>query len=130
MMDIDHFKAINDTYGHVMGDNVLRQISSVLAKETWTTDIVARYGGEKFVHALITLSLEKLQNVAKRLRESIQNLSFSDNEHTFSVTMSIGALLCPSSGKFSVDSVLSRADELLYQAKENGHNQVVHESLK
>jgi len=130
MMDVDHFKSINDTYGHVVGDEVLRKISTVLANETRTTDIVARYGGEEFVHALVTPSLEELQSVAERLRETIQNLTFTDNEHTFSVTMSIGALFCPSTCKFSVDSALSRADELLYQAKENGRNQVVHESLE
>lgn len=130
MIDVDHFKSVNDTYGHVVGDEVLRKISTVLGNETRSTDIVARYGGEEFVHALVIHSLDELLEVAERLRLTIQNLSLTHNSETFSVTISIGALFCPSSSVFSVDSALSKADELLYAAKQNGRNQVVHEIME
>lgn len=120
MVDVDHFKSINDTYGHSTGDEVLRQVGGALAAAARETDVVARYGGEEFVVLLPYTDVELACVVAERLRLAVSGLKFTN----VSVTVSLGV-------SFRIDSVktpqalLDQADKCLYVAKRQGRNQVV-----
>lgn len=119
MVDIDHFKSINDTYGHLVGDNVLKQFGSLL-QQLRSSDIVGRYGGEEFAVLLPNSSLEESLLVAERLRQTIEK---SDFDRIGSCTVSIGI----ASLDKSYDNAykwLDNADQALYQAKKEGRNRV------
>jgi diguanylate cyclase len=119
MIDIDHFKNINDNYGHLVGDNVLKQFGQLL-KELRNSDIVGRYGGEEFAVLLPNSSFKESLFVAERLRQTIENMRF---EQVGSCTVSIG--IAPLDNDF-VDAYkwLDSADKALYQAKSSGRNRV------
>lgn len=130
MVDIDHFKKINDTYGHQTGDAVLRSVSQMLYKSLREYDVVARYGGEEF--ALLFPSLEKLAaaSVADRVRSHIADTQVRHKEHLVPVTASFGVASFPEDAETPEDLIL-KADQALYRAKQRGRNQVViawHES--
>lgn len=125
MIDVDHFKKINDTYGHLFGDQVLQTISSIISVGVGSDEMVARYGGEEFVYARLVANPNELHLLAEHLRSSVEAKSFTYNGVEFHVTISIGALFCTQRDDFSVDKALSLADELLYQAKQQGRNRVV-----
>lgn len=125
MMDIDHFKKVNDTYGHPAGDKVIAGIASVLKKEVRSEiDLVARYGGEEFVVALIETSAKGLGETAERIRVAIESKEFEIGLNSpLKVSVSIGAYLL----KFDdldYASALKKADQALYKAKKLGRNQV------
>ncbi|MDP1784088.1 MAG: diguanylate cyclase, partial [Sulfuricurvum sp.] len=118
--DIDHFKNINDTYGHLVGDDVLRHIASLAKSTLRKSDIIARWGGEEFILLLPNTPLSSAAWVAENLRERIDNEPFDIVGH---ITCSFGVCtLCENEG---ADEFLYRVDELLYQAKESGRNRVV-----
>ncbi len=117
MIDIDHFKKINDTYGHPFGDSVLKEIGTMLKKKEV---IAARYGGEEFAVVLPGLLKKQGVMVAQKLLEDIRNLRFSGKENLV-ITASIGVASYPSDAK-DKSSLISKADELLYQAKKEGRN--------
>jgi diguanylate cyclase len=119
MVDLDHFKKINDTYGHLAGDDVLKEIGKLL-NQLRTSDISGRYGGEEFAVLLPNSSLEESSQVAERLRQKIENSQFGE---VVGCTISIGIA---SLQKSDVDAYkwLDNADKALYKAKENGRNQV------
>jgi diguanylate cyclase (GGDEF)-like protein len=119
MVDIDHFKKINDTYGHPMGDEVLKKVAEVLALENRSEDIVARFGGEEFV--IIFDPCNKIDALikAERILKKIELLK----PNNITVTVSIGmAKLVNKDANF--ERLLKRADEALYHAKENGRNRI------
>jgi diguanylate cyclase (GGDEF)-like protein len=118
--DIDYFKQINDRYGHLKGDRVLKQISDLLTQRLRNSDICARWGGEEFVVLLPDTNLEETYQVAEALRTSIEQETFEINE---TITCSFGAAVLKENE--SAEMLLKRADELLYRAKENGRNRVV-----
>jgi len=123
LIDIDHFKAVNDLYGHHFGDQALREVAKLLSSQTRQTDIVARYGGEEFIIAMPTTSLGIAQNIAERCRQAIQNqvvLSF-DHQHV-QLTASFG--IATSLHDLQVDKIIHYADKALYRAKQLGRNQV------
>ena len=123
MLDIDHFKAVNDTYGHASGDDVLRAIARCCLKVTRDIDIVARYGGEEFVILLPETDLEGASNLAERLRERVAQTVTETERGPIRVTASVGvATLEPESNELS--SLLSYADSALYEAKQAGRNRV------
>lgn len=124
MIDIDHFKKINDTYGHLAGNAVLVQLSKIFQEGIRTSDLVARYGGEEFVILLPEISLEGAYILAERLRIKVEANKFDFNETKISVTISIGlSSFEPKKDKDkSVEEVIMEADKLLYQAKEEGRN--------
>lgn len=125
LIDIDYFKKINDTYGHLVGDQVLFEFATKLRKICRQDDIVSRWGGEEFMIYLRTISLEAVKSKAEALRESIEKFAIEINqEGTVSVTISIGIAFYPYDGK-QVDDLISKADEALYQAKKMGRNKVV-----
>lgn len=119
MMDIDHFKSINDAYGHAVGDDVLQSVAGVLAQDSRDEDISARIGGEEFVVVFDPCSDEDAFNKAVRILDAVESL----NPSNIHVTISIGmAKLSEQDRNF--ESTLKRADEALYRAKENGRNRI------
>jgi two-component system cell cycle response regulator len=123
--DIDHFKSVNDTYGHVAGDEILKQVSARLTTSTRPTDLVARFGGEEFVMVMPNTDLKAAHIIAERIRSSIEDTPFiiSAGEGFLKKTTSIGVT------KFipgeAIEDMLKRADKGLYQAKESGRNKVI-----
>jgi len=131
MLDIDHFKKVNDTYGHAVGDEVIKAVASEMQKIVRKTDIPTRYGGEEFVIILPQTDLEDAFLVAKRLCGNIakRELSFNlEKEVKFSVTVSIGVASFNKEDD-SADKILQRADSALYAVKESGRNGVKKYSL-
>lgn len=120
--DLDYFKRVNDTYGHLAGDKVLRLVAKVITKNIRVTDFVARYGGEEFVIIMPSTSVEEAAAAMDKLREAMQSSPFNFHGKPVSITMSFGVTEIKEGD--SVDEVFERADEALYQAKENGRNQV------
>lgn len=118
--DIDHFKEINDQYGHAIGDEVLRGVAQQLAERIRSTDFVARYGGEEFAMLLPGADIQAALNIANQLRLNIAGAGFGDGETRISVTISCG-LSCFERGD-SPQSVFGRADHALYRAKQAGRN--------
>ncbi len=125
MLDLDHFKAINDTYGHQMGDTVLQETARILQASLRGTDFAARYGGEEFVVLLPHTSADQATILAERIRSKIAGKNFNARGKRFRVTASIGlASLTPGALDREADLVL-KVDQALYQAKANGRNMVV-----
>jgi len=123
MLDIDYFKKVNDTYGHQTGDEVLRQVSKVIAITLRDHDIVGRYGGEEFIVCLINLTPERASKVAERIRNLVADTSIIFDEHTIKVTVSIG--MTSLSKEDDLNSLIKRSDEALYSAKGAGRNCVI-----
>jgi diguanylate cyclase (GGDEF)-like protein len=125
LLDVDHFKQINDTAGHLAGDSVLRQLGALLEEARRKVDIVARYGGEEFVAILPETSSEGGVTFADRLRERIAEQIFDIGaESPVRLTVSIGIATFPSARVNSTEDLFARADEALYRAKAGGRNQV------
>ena len=126
MMDIDHFKRVNDTYGHQVGDEVIKGIASAISGEIRKEiDIVARYGGEEFVVALIDTTPEGMIETAERIRKAVGKLEFNVHQpDPLRVTVSIGAFLVEP-GFTDMKKAINNADQALYKAKDGGRNQVV-----
>jgi diguanylate cyclase (GGDEF)-like protein/PAS domain S-box-containing protein len=120
MVDVDHFKSVNDKHGHSMGDEVLRQVAACLQKAVRETDIVCRYGGEEFAILMPNTNLERAEICAERCRLAISKLEFGN----FSVTASMGVSAL-TEGPNSPQELLDQADKCLYVAKRNGRNQVI-----
>lgn len=122
-IDLDRFKLVNDTCGHVAGDELLCQVSALLKRQCRKTDILARLGGDEFALLLYRCSLEEAQQVAQSLRESIQAFRFVWRDKTFSIGVSIG-LVAIHPNSHSADILLSAADAACYTAKNRGRNRV------
>jgi two-component system cell cycle response regulator len=125
LLDIDHFKQINDTYGHLAGDDVLVEISAMLQRMVRAVDMVSRYGGEEFVVVLPETGAAGAEAFAERLRELIEGHLFARMRGApIRVTTSIGVSSFPGFGVDSVDDLISAADQALYRAKSEGRNRV------
>ncbi len=122
MMDIDHFKKINDTQGHLCGDYALRKISELLQELVRTSDILGRYGGEEFCCVLPETTFEQAVVLAERCREQIAASPFSCTDQQSRATISIGVTGMHRDD--TLDSIIKRADDALYQAKHDGRNRV------
>ncbi len=121
MADIDHFKRVNDTYGHPAGDEVLRKTGKIIQKTIRKADMAARYGGEEFVMYLHHADREKAVQVAERLRLVIEQTRFDFGGREAGVTASMGIACYPSDGRETRD-LLAHADEALYRSKQDGRN--------
>ena len=122
MLDIDHFKNINDTYGHQTGDLVLKEFVKILQKSLRDSDYLGRYGGEEFLLIIQDTTSDK-QSIIKsfdRIRKSIETTKISTSSGLVSITASIGCSIAEK----NVDSSIKKADDALYKAKENGRNRV------
>ncbi len=124
MLDIDHFKNINDTFGHLNGDKVLVAIAKVLKRYLRPYDIATRFGGEEFVLVLPNTTAKHAMDVAERLREAVEEITFDGELRELTVTTSIGIACYPRPGIDGVDDLLKAADEALYHAKNTGRNRV------
>jgi two-component system cell cycle response regulator len=124
LIDIDFFKKINDTYGHPIGDSVLRKVAGIVRKTIRTVDIPARYGGEEFAVVLVGTDARGAMKMAERLRKSVADAKFSAGGDTFSVTISIGISTYTKDVK-GKEILIERADKALYDAKGSGRNRSV-----
>lgn len=124
--DIDLFKKINDTYGHIAGDKTLQVIASMLKKSLRGTDFVARYGGEEFVMVFPQTEVDAIAEPLEKARKRIQSIPFKFKNNDITITISIGA--ASFSGEDTISSVFERADKALYSAKKSGRNKVVIDS--
>jgi two-component system cell cycle response regulator len=129
LLDVDHFKTINDTHGHLAGDGVLREVTQRVIKAVRAYDSVGRYGGEEFLIVLPGCSRGQIQQSAERIRSSIDNGPVLVNGEAISVTGSIGAAVT-TGGLTSDTEMLAAADVALYQAKEIGRNRSVVSDLE
>ena len=120
MVDLDHFKAVNDRFGHTAGDRVLAEVAQVLLESSREMDLAGRYGGEEFVVVLPNTSLEQAASIAERIRAEIQGRNWGAEIGIPALTASLGvADPCPGD---DWDSLISRADAALYDAKQHGRN--------
>ncbi len=129
LTDIDHFKKFNDTYGHLVGDSILRYFANMMKKITGENGTVCRYGGEEFAILLADSSLEKAVKIAEEIRVSLQKaqLKRKDEDKPIStITASFGIAVY--NGKENSEELISRADKALYKAKNDGRNRVIEET--
>jgi len=124
MIDIDQFKLVNDIYGHLVGDHVIRSVARECARMVRTSDIMGRYGGEEFVIFLPETMVDEAFKIAERIRQNIQNLVTYANGSQVSVTISIGISYMDRADS-TLDSLLVRADQALYAAKNSGRNRTI-----
>jgi len=122
MFDVDHFKHVNDTYGHMTGDEVLKKVSAVILSECRKTDIPVRFGGEEFLTFITSSRPDCGKEFAERVREKTGKLSFNANEQTFAVTISAGIAIHHQNE--TLEELIHRVDAALYTAKESGRNRV------
>lgn len=119
MMDIDHFKSINDRYGHDVGDRVLQHVSQILAENTRKSDVLARFGGEEFCLLLTQVNPETALSVTEKLRSLVAESVLEVGGEEVDVTISCGV---SSSMEDALDKMIHRADAMLYRSKQNGRN--------
>lgn len=125
MLDIDHFKSVNDTYGHIFGDKVIRTSANILKETSRDSDIVARYGGEEFIALLPHTNIQEATYLADRIRENFQAKNILlDNDKIVNITISIGVTELDTDNDVSIENAILRCDKALYEAKETGRNRV------
>lgn len=124
LTDVDHFKSVNDTYGHPVGDVVLKGIARILMKEARATDVAARYGGEEFALVMPETDMEGARRTAERIREKVSQAVFQTDQGELKVTLSIGVASFPEDARKKAD-LIELADGGLYHAKRHGRNQTV-----
>ncbi len=124
ILDVDHFKSINDRYGHLAGDEVLKDLGSLLEQAVRTYDVVGRYGGEEFVVLLPNTPMDEMNILAERIRSTVEhNIHVGSDLEKIPVTISLGITVLQASDT-TTDDLVKRADAALYKAKENGRNRV------
>jgi diguanylate cyclase (GGDEF)-like protein len=124
LADLDHFKAINDTYGHSYGDTVLKGMGQTLARHCRSSDLCARYGGEEFAILLPETQLAEARLVSERLCTAVQNLTFTQAAREVHVTASFGIACVDTTNPQALEVLMEQADQALYAAKHNGRNRV------
>lgn len=119
-IDVDHFKQINDTYGHLVGDQMLKVVADTMRYSVRTSDYVGRWGGEEFIIILYQINEKQLQNIAEKLRSLVEKNTLTTEKGEVGVTVSVGGTLVQPGD--TLKTILQRADELLYQSKSMGKN--------
>ncbi len=122
ILDIDHFKAVNDTYGHLQGDLVLEEVSNILRRTSRESDILARYGGEEFVMLLPETNAQQGLLKADRIREKIAGHEFMIDKGPIDITVSLGVATCPNPKIDTPEDLMEIADQALYKSKSLGRN--------
>ncbi|MCP4491033.1 MAG: GGDEF domain-containing protein [Gammaproteobacteria bacterium] len=126
MIDLDHFKQINDSYGHEVGNTVLKEVASTLESEVRATDVVCRYGGEEFAIIFAETRLNLAVKVADRIRETIAFTPIVCDGSEIDVTVSMGASVYLKSSTLSLEDFVDSVDKYLYEAKTSGRNCICH----
>lgn len=126
MIDLDHFKNINDTWGHEVGNIALKQAASILTQQVRMIDIVCRYGGEEFIVILPDTQLRQAVTVAERVRKTFAATPVIFNDGEFSFTASMGVEIYRKDHPITAREFIEEADKLLYQAKNAGRNRIAH----
>jgi diguanylate cyclase (GGDEF)-like protein len=124
MLDIDHFKLLNDTYGHSCGDCVLVEVANIIRASIRSVDVAARYGGEEFIILLPEADGNMASTVAERIRSKVETTIFRYEEENVRTSISIGVAELTPEKDFTSESLIKRADMALYQSKEHGRNRV------
>jgi diguanylate cyclase (GGDEF)-like protein len=124
MLDLDHFKQINDRYGHLVGDHVLQEVAESIRDNIRTVDILGRYGGEEFTILLPNTALPGTREIAERVCEMIASLTLKMDDDSVLVTASLGVVSVEDVTDISIEVLLNRADQALYAAKQSGRNQI------
>ena len=125
LLDVDHFKDVNDSYGHQKGDEILVTFASVLKKFCRANDTAARYGGEEFLMILPQSNAQGAFKIAERVREEIMKMSFVGNDSKFSVTTSCGVAELNRDYMKNTDQLINVADNAMYEAKNSGRNKTI-----
>ncbi len=128
LFDIDHFKKINDTYGHLKGDDVLKYLIHSVRHEIREIDSISRYGGEEFIIIMSGTDTKGAEEGAYRIKNNIENLKFPGFSDSFRITISTG--IATYQPVESIDDLIARSDSAMYKAKTMGRNQVVAENTK
>jgi diguanylate cyclase (GGDEF)-like protein len=128
MLDLDHFKRINDTYGHSAGDKVIKAIAHLLRQRVRKTDAVGRYGGEEFVIVLPRCSCEEALVLMEDVRQRFCDITFAADQRNYNVTLSAG-IASYRPGVERAEQLLQEADAALYRAKEGGRNRIAFQGL-
>jgi diguanylate cyclase (GGDEF)-like protein len=123
MLDIDHFKQVNDSYGHDIGDEVLQRLADCCHQELRSNDIFGRFGGEEFAAVLVETDQPQAERACQRLLDKIVALKIRTPQKNIGITVSMG-LTMHIANDLTIDSLLKRADDALYQAKNAGRNQI------
>jgi diguanylate cyclase (GGDEF)-like protein/PAS domain S-box-containing protein len=121
-IDIDHFKSINDTFGHIIGDKVLRAVANTLRHNLRETDTCGRWGGEEFLALAFNIDKETLRNIAEKLRSLVEQTTITAETGSPRVTISVGATLVRNED--TLESLIYRADKLMYKSKADGRNRI------
>jgi diguanylate cyclase (GGDEF)-like protein len=124
MLDVDFFKQVNDTYGHDVGDEVIKRLASIMKNSVRDSDMPVRYGGEEFIILLMNSTEEKTYEIAKKINEDFAKEEFSSDIEIFKKTVSIGIANYPIDAKTLIKSIKC-ADEALYVAKKTGRNKII-----
>ena len=124
LLDVDHFKNINDTYGHTIGDKCLKEIIKRIKPALRDTDFLARYGGEEFIVILPETGGEIAKEAAERMRSIVENIEFLHKKELVKITISIGVTQVMPSDE-THEAIFHRTDQALYKAKNSGRNRVV-----
>jgi len=124
MIDIDHFKQVNDTYGHDVGDTVIKELANVLKSSIRSSDMAIRYGGEEFLVFLYNPQQDKVRSITNKILYKFKEIEFKAQNKVFKKTLSVGIAYYPEQGR-SIWQVIKYADMALYKAKENGRDQIV-----
>lgn len=122
MLDLDHFKCINDTYGHTAGDKVLYEVARIIEKYTRKGDIAARFGGEEFIILLIECTSDNAFKSAERIRKAIEGLHITNLDKEITITLSCGISSISQSSEIDAEEIIRQADRALYLSKQNGRN--------
>lgn len=124
MLDLDYFKNINDTYGHLKGDDILRKLAHIIKKNIRTYDIPGRYGGEEFSVILPESTVDDGVHLAERIRSEVEKYNFGDDYAAIKCTVSVGVSGYPGKDIKNIEDLIRKADQALYKAKEEGRNRV------
>jgi diguanylate cyclase (GGDEF)-like protein len=130
MLDVDHFKKINDNFGHQLGDMALQSLASLLTGFLRQYDLAARFGGEEFSLILPETTEDAAYQVGERIRQGVENLQIEGLPDDFRMTASLGVATAPHSAIAKSDNLIREADDALYNAKRNGRNRVARMELK
>ena len=125
MLDIDHFKNVNDQYGHQAGDEVLSAVAAGIKKSLRGGDVAGRYGGEEFVVLVVGASAEQCVNIAERIRRAVARMEIQSNQVTVRVTISLGLICIGPDQELPLDELIQGADQAMYTAKQQGRNRSV-----